>query len=111
MEGGIKGLRKDFERPAKQLLPVLLKRIDDKSVWKPHVLIERVEQLLWSASFDLLLEELRGVRVGDGRALAEVAQHRRRRDGPGGGVRRQLRLRLHPEREVSARALAILSTA
>ena len=59
----------------------------------------------------VILEELRGVRVGDGRALAEVAQHRRRRDGPGRGVRWQLRLRLHPEREASARALVILSPA
>jgi cytoskeleton-associated protein 5 len=54
-----RGLRKDFERPARQLLPVALKRIVDKSVWKTNVLIDRVEQLLWSVPFDLLLEELR----------------------------------------------------
>eukprot|EP00930_Biecheleria_cincta_P087282 TRINITY_DN7652_c0_g3_i1.p1 TRINITY_DN7652_c0_g3~~TRINITY_DN7652_c0_g3_i1.p1 ORF type:complete len:1591 (-),score=303.38 TRINITY_DN7652_c0_g3_i1:114-4736(-) len=54
-----KGLRKDFEKHAKMLLPVALSRITDKSVWKPHCLIERVEQLLWSIPFEVLLEELR----------------------------------------------------
>merc|ERR1740133_575158 len=54
-----RGLRKEFERSARQLLPVAVKRITDKSVWKPNVLIERVEQLLWSVSFDVLFEELK----------------------------------------------------
>eukprot|EP00933_Yihiella_yeosuensis_P012022 TRINITY_DN12002_c0_g1_i1.p1 TRINITY_DN12002_c0_g1~~TRINITY_DN12002_c0_g1_i1.p1 ORF type:complete len:1130 (+),score=268.61 TRINITY_DN12002_c0_g1_i1:64-3390(+) len=54
-----KGLRKDFEKNAKLLLPVALSRINDKSVWKPNALIERVEQLLWSLPFEFLLEELR----------------------------------------------------
>eukprot|EP00434_Breviolum_minutum_P000562 symbB.v1.2.000489.t1/scaffold11.1/size528188/38 len=53
-----KGLQKQFERFARQLLPVALARINDKSVWKPHCLIERVEQLLWSVPLDVLLEEL-----------------------------------------------------
>jgi len=51
-------LRRDFERPARQLLPICLARINDKSVWKPSILIERVEQLLWSLPFEFLLNEL-----------------------------------------------------
>ncbi|CAE8609079.1 unnamed protein product [Polarella glacialis] len=54
-----KGLRKDFEKHARLLLPVVLSRMSDKSVWKPNVFIDRVEQLLWSLSFEVLLEELR----------------------------------------------------
>jgi len=57
-----KGLRKEFERPARQLLPTALTRMNDKSVWKPtqpSCLIERVEQLLWSVPFEVLLEETR----------------------------------------------------
>ena len=30
---------------------------DTQGVWKPHCLIERVEQLLWSVPLDVLLEE------------------------------------------------------
>ncbi|CAJ1361612.1 unnamed protein product, partial [Effrenium voratum] len=55
-----RGLRRHFERCARQLLPVALARINDKSVWKPNCLIERVEQLLWSLPLDALLEELTG---------------------------------------------------
>jgi len=54
-----KGLRRDFERSARQILPVMLGRINDKSVWKPNCLIERVEQLLWSMPFELFIEELK----------------------------------------------------
>lgn len=57
-----KGLRKEFERPARQILPTALTRINDKSVWKPNqpsFMIERVEQLLWSVPFEVLVEETR----------------------------------------------------
>jgi len=54
-----RGLRRDFERPARQLLPVFVARINDKSVWKQNVLIERVEQLLWSLQYEVFFEELR----------------------------------------------------
>ncbi|CAE7756067.1 MOR1 [Symbiodinium pilosum] len=53
-----KGLRRNFEKHAKALLPVALARITDKSVWKHNCLIDRVEQLLWSVPFEVLLEEL-----------------------------------------------------
>lgn len=53
-----KGLQKHFDKLARQLLPVALARINDKSVWKTNCLIERVEQLLWSVPLDVLLEEL-----------------------------------------------------
>ncbi|CAK9085821.1 unnamed protein product [Durusdinium trenchii] len=52
------GLKKHFEKFARQLLPVALGRINDKSVWKPNCLVERVEQLLWSVPLEGLLEEL-----------------------------------------------------
>lgn len=52
------GLRKDFERHARQCLPVLVARIIDKSVWKQNVLVERVEQLLYSIPFEICFEEL-----------------------------------------------------
>jgi len=54
-----RGLRRDFERSARQLLTVALGRIIDKSVWKTNVLVERVEQLLWSVPLEFFLEELR----------------------------------------------------
>eukprot|EP00927_Polykrikos_kofoidii_P048064 TRINITY_DN42298_c0_g1_i1.p1 TRINITY_DN42298_c0_g1~~TRINITY_DN42298_c0_g1_i1.p1 ORF type:complete len:1574 (+),score=246.40 TRINITY_DN42298_c0_g1_i1:385-4722(+) len=54
-----KGLREHFERGARQLLPVALARINDKTVWKQNILIERVEQLLWSVPFDIFFEEIR----------------------------------------------------
>lgn len=53
-----KGLRRSFEKHAKALLPVALTRITDKSVWKHNCLIDRVEQLLWSVPYEVLLEEL-----------------------------------------------------
>eukprot|EP00419_Tripos_fusus_P008123 CAMPEP_0172696846 /NCGR_PEP_ID=MMETSP1074-20121228/28337_1 /TAXON_ID=2916 /ORGANISM="Ceratium fusus, Strain PA161109" /LENGTH=408 /DNA_ID=CAMNT_0013517653 /DNA_START=45 /DNA_END=1268 /DNA_ORIENTATION=+ len=53
------GLRGDFERPAKQLLPMALGRIIDKSVWKPSILVDRVEQLLWSLPYEFFFDELR----------------------------------------------------
>lgn len=54
-----KGLRENFEKPARQLLSVTLARINDKSVWKQNVLIERVEQLLWSVPFEFFFDELK----------------------------------------------------
>ena len=46
-------------RPARQLLPLALARIADKSAWKPNVLIDRVEQMLWAIPFEFLVDELR----------------------------------------------------
>jgi len=54
-----RGLRRDFERQARQLLPLMLVKIQDKSLWKQNVLIERVEQLLWSLPYETMMEELR----------------------------------------------------
>mmetsp|Transcript_68772 Transcript_68772/g.128310 ORF Transcript_68772/g.128310 Transcript_68772/m.128310 type:complete len:1474 (+) Transcript_68772:58-4479(+) len=54
-----RGLTRDFEKQARQLLPLMLVKIQDKSLWKPNVLVDRVEQLLWSLPFEVLLEELR----------------------------------------------------
>eukprot|EP00913_Durusdinium_trenchii_P031904 g29880.t1 len=50
------GLKKHFEKFARQLLPVALGRINDKSVWKPNCLVERVEQLLWALELPQVLE-------------------------------------------------------
>jgi len=54
-----KGLRKDYERPARALLPVVVGRMTDKSVWKQQVLIENLELLLWAVPFECFLEELK----------------------------------------------------
>jgi len=54
-----RGLRRDFERPARQLLPVFLAKMLDKSLWKPTVLVEPVQSLLWAMPFDSFMEEVR----------------------------------------------------
>eukprot|EP00929_Paragymnodinium_shiwhaense_P046934 TRINITY_DN23854_c0_g2_i2.p1 TRINITY_DN23854_c0_g2~~TRINITY_DN23854_c0_g2_i2.p1 ORF type:complete len:1766 (+),score=482.27 TRINITY_DN23854_c0_g2_i2:61-5298(+) len=53
-----KGLRKDFEKGGKQLLAAALTRIIDKSVWKRNILVDSVELLLWSVSFDTYFEAM-----------------------------------------------------